>query len=214
MRCLHLFLFSCLFLLSNYVCNNPRSIPLSPFISRHTKYLPTVNEKLNIKIDINSYDSLNFLFLGSGFVALLALLYLHLCNYVRYVTFNTNLTLCRKRNITSNSPQCIRILLSLLLIGLLLIERPDNLILLVIYPNPNYGILDYSLKFRKRLSQTIFLCFIHVLHSNVTGCLHSMPFCSAKLVSSVCEKCSNLVISPTHYFGKRCSFESWTYLSK
>ena len=105
MRCLHLFLFSCLFLLSNYVCNNPRSIPLSPFISRHTKYLPNVNEKLNIKIDINSYDSLNFLFLGSGFVALLALLYLHLCNYVRYVTFNTNLALRRKRNITSNSPQ-------------------------------------------------------------------------------------------------------------
>ena len=41
-----------------------------------------------------------------------------------------------------------------------------------------------------------------------------MPFCSAKLVSSVCEKCSNLVTSPTHYFGKQCSFESWTYLSK
>ena len=41
--------------------------------------------------------------------------------------------------------------------GSLLIERPDNLPLLIIYPNLYYDIIfDYSLKSRQHLSQTIF----------------------------------------------------------
>ena len=107
----------------NCICNIPSPSPFPlPYQlggKRHTfnlKYYFYIEENLNLKknkIEINGYNILQIFFLGFGSVTLFWLSYLHLCNHVRYVTFNTDLNLFSKKKAILKSPQYIWTYLSI-----------------------------------------------------------------------------------------------------
>ena len=84
-----------------------------------------------------------------GSLTLLCLWYLNLSNPVRYITFNTNLSIHRKKNIGNEFSKCILSQLSLLLSGLLCSEcSPDVLLTFIIHQKPSLGfIFNISQKF-------------------------------------------------------------------
>ena len=51
----------------------------------------------NHKIEINSYNILQFFVVGFGVLTFVWLFWLHLCNHICYVTFDTNLNLYSKK---------------------------------------------------------------------------------------------------------------------
>jgi len=53
----------------------------------------------NHKIEISSYNILQFFVVGFGVVTFVWLFWLHLCNHVCYVTFDTNLNLYSKKKL-------------------------------------------------------------------------------------------------------------------
>ena len=117
-------------------------------------------ENLNLKqhkMVLNSYNIFQILILGFGSVALLWLSYLHLCNHVRYVTFNTNLNLHCK-NKTIKSPQSIWTFLSVIMFVFLLSQcEKDQILFFIIHTNSNFGsVIDLALKFSKIILWTIF----------------------------------------------------------
>ena len=98
-------------------------------------------------------------------IFLLFRIFLHLCIAVKYVVFTTNLTLFRKNKTTSTlTPSSMTPLLTLLLLGLLSAEFPENYLpLIFILPNSEYGfMLSLALKYilalqsRKTLFQLLF----------------------------------------------------------
>ena len=113
--------------------------------------------------EINCCNIFQIFILGFGVITLLWLSYLELCNHVRYVTFNTNLSTCNRRKIRFNSHLCFSTYLSLILNGLLIYEiiseYSDNIILLLfMHNNPNIGnFINLALKFSKIVSRTFFI---------------------------------------------------------
>ena len=155
MRCLHLFMFIILLLHLNYVCNNPQSPSFPPPIM----CVPKVDLSQNYDIKIDSWVMFQIIFFGSGVITILSLIFSHICNDVRYVTFDTNLNISCKRILSFSSSQLKRSFLSIFLLGLLLIEYSENLlpVLISIYPIPKYGsIVVLSIKTRKLLPRMIF----------------------------------------------------------
>ena len=151
MRCLLLFVIFSILLLFNYVYNNPHSpsslsLPHSHDLRvkqtfSHRNYLNN-EQNLNHKrfnIEINSINIPHIVILALGIFSLLWFFYLHLCNHVTYVTFNTNLNLFRKKKPIFKPPQCLLLYLSLIMLGLLLSECPDLLLFFIINANLNFG---------------------------------------------------------------------------
>ena len=164
---LFLFFILCLiFSYSNYVCKNPSPSPFPhPLQSGgkkqtfcHSKYFYNVGNLKKHKIEVNCYNILQIIILSFGSVILLCISFLHLCNHVSYVTFNTNLSTCSKRKTIFKSSQCFWTYLSLVILGLHDVESlNDLLLLLIICTNPDYGsVFDLTLKFSKIVSWTIF----------------------------------------------------------
>ena len=118
------------------------------------------------QIVINCHNIIQIFILGSGLVTLLWRSYLHLCSHVSYVAFNTNLNLYNKKK-TIRSPQCFWALLSLILLGLLLSEcGKEQILLLIIHTNPNFGsVVNLALKFSKIISWTIFCTLLIYMFS-------------------------------------------------
>ena len=88
---------------------------------------------------------------------MLVLSLLHLCNHVKYITFDTNL--CTHRKVTTAKlPDCFWSFLSLIMLGLLFCECSDvPLIMFIIFINSSYGsVVKLILRFGKILSRTIF----------------------------------------------------------
>ena len=80
------------------------SPPPSLYFSNSVNYY-CLSEKLQIEINFHNIPQIFILSLVS--IILLSLSYLQLCNHVRYVTFNTNLSIfSMKRNIHT-SPLCL-----------------------------------------------------------------------------------------------------------
>ena len=109
-------------------------------------------------IEINECQILQIFILFSGAIILLWLLSLDLCNNVRYVTFNTNLSTCNRKNVCFKSSECISIYVTVFMLGLLFIEYPEDLIILSITRiYPGIGLLiDLALKFSKIVSRILF----------------------------------------------------------
>ena len=126
------------------------SLPLNNFYSKENIY------PIKHQIEISKDNILQVFILAFGFFSLTCLSYLQLCNHVRYVTFNTNLSTCKGK--TAKSPVCFWSYLYFLMLGLLFCECPEYLFLMFIVPaNPNYGsVINLTLNFIKIVSQTIF----------------------------------------------------------
>ena len=90
-----------------------------------------------MKIGINLIDIPQIILFGSGLVFLFWLILLDLCNQVKFLTFNTNLSLFKK-NLNPSFPNLWMYLL-LFLQGLLLSEYPESFsiqFLLLFWPFP------------------------------------------------------------------------------
>ena len=109
-------------------------------------------------IEINECQILQIFILCSGAIILLWLLSLDLCNNVRYVTFNTNLSTCNRKNVCFKSSECISIYVTVFMLGLLFSEYPEDLIILSITRiSPGIGLLiDLALKFSIIVSRILF----------------------------------------------------------
>ena len=83
--------------------------------------------------------------------------YLQLCNHVRYVTFNTNLSICSMKKIIFILPQCTWMCLSLIMLGLLLNGCEEYQILLFIFSHSPYvgSLVELVLNSSKLLSWNI-----------------------------------------------------------
>ena len=138
--------------------------------------IPTIqtcqNEKFytEYQIAINFRNILQIFILIIGLVILLWRSYLHLCNDISYVTFNTNLNLYSKKK-TIVSSQYLWTLLSIGLLGLLLSEcEKDKILMCIFHTNPNFGIvLNLIVKFTRFISWTFRSVFpIYFFYLSVT----------------------------------------------
>ena len=149
-------MFIVLFSVSRNVCNNSYHFPLSsspsPSDNNHdhiTRNIFLIN--YIIKIVLLDIPKIHILLFSSIILNYLCLL--QLSTNVNYVTFNTDLTVCRtKRKPVFVSPR-IPIYFSLILLSTIVIEYPENLqVFWVVFPIPNYGrIINLILKFHKTL---------------------------------------------------------------
>ena len=152
-----IFIFS-LFVYINLCVPSPYP-PLKQTLSKRNYFCNEENlyfEKC--KIELNGYNIIQIHILCLGIFTLLWLSYLHLCNHVRYVSFNTNLNLYSKKKNILEFPKCIWTYLSLIFIGLLLSEcENEQILLFIICMNPDFGsVFNLALKFRKLISWTLF----------------------------------------------------------
>ena len=123
-------------------------------------------------------------------IILLSLAYLQLYNHVRYVTFNTNLSICSMKRNIHKSLLCFLSYLSLLFI---------------IHGSPNYvSAVDSTFKFSKKFITDHIFYFIplYIFHSICTECLLFMPFDISNLLLFVYKKCIAVVANHTHCSGK------------
>ena len=107
------------------------------------------------KIEIN-LNIVQILILSFSLITFLWQTLLHLCSQVRYVAFNINLNIYKKKYF-SNSPPFCWWYISITIVTLLLSEYENEQILLfVICGNPNLNfVLGLALKFKKTLSLTL-----------------------------------------------------------
>ena len=130
------------------------------------------------QFEIINYNIFKLFFLASVCFSLLWLSLLHLCNHVKYVTFDTNL--CTRRKATTvKLPDCSWSPLLLIMLGLLFCECPDfSLIMLIISINSICGsVVNLILRFSKIMSRTIFniLCiYIYSIALTPATCILSL----------------------------------------
>ena len=105
---------------------------------------------------------------------LLFTIFLHLCISARYVTFTTNLTLSRQKINVSRLPQSVPqsvTLASLLLVGWLSVESPENYLSTLIHLPDFYcrNMFSFVLRFREALFQIFFtMLSIYMLYLVIT----------------------------------------------
>ena len=144
----------CIYVGKCYSSFTPTPTPFPP--------LNNIYNKVNIFHQMKQNETINYnifqlLFLASVFVSLLWLSLLHLCNHVKYVTFDINL--CTRRKVTTAKlPDCFWSCSSLIILGLLFCECPDfPLIMFIISINSICGsVVNLTLRFGKIISRTIF----------------------------------------------------------
>ena len=94
-------------------------------------YLNKYNVFNNIIIELHSPNFLHICIVGLGMITMLWLLWLHICNHVRFLSFATNLSLLvKKKYITF---QFYPIFIKLFTLGLL-IDFEEYYLLLFFYP--------------------------------------------------------------------------------
>ena len=179
------FLMCCLnFSFFSYVCNIPsptflpRNIPSPTFLPRNIPS-PTFPDHLRGKqqifspkkyhlktnfnfkkytIELNCHGLFQISILGLGLPALLCFPYLHICSHLKYVSFNTNLSLCTHRISSSHSGEYLSMYLNLILLGLAISEYPGIVLYILLNINLNCDTLfPCSSKFSKSISRTIFM---------------------------------------------------------
>ena len=150
------------------------------------------------------------------FILLLFMLFLHVCDLVRYVTFATNLNLLHKNKSNSTLPRSLMAtlmpLILLLLFGLLSADSPENYLhLIFIFPKFDYGNMSRkALKCHKYFFQIyIAIVSIYIFY------LATMPIESilCLLVQFLHSKWFSMGTNLAYNFVKRCSSESGPSLS-
>ena len=148
------FVFLCLYVCKFFRIFTP-STPPSPPLNNVYNTVNIFHQKK--EFETNNYNIFQGIFLASVFLSLLLLSLLHLCNHVKYITFDTNL--CTRRKVTTAKlPDCFWSFLSLIMLGLLFCECPDfPLIMFIIFINSSCeSVVNLILRFGKILSRTIF----------------------------------------------------------
>ena len=144
----------CIYVGKCYSSFTPTPTPFPPLNNFYNKV--NIFHQMNQNETIN-YNILQLLFLSSVFVSLLWLSLLHLCNHVKYVTFDINL--CTRRKVTTAKlPDCFWSCSSLIMLGLLFCKCPDfPLIMFIISIHSICGSVVYlTLRLGKIISRTIF----------------------------------------------------------
>ena len=92
-------------------------------------------------IEISLTDIPQIIVLAIFYIFLLFLMYFYLCSQVNFVTFNTDLSIYKRKGVTSFFIPYILKFLSLYLLGLLLpfVCERDQILLLIIHFNPNFS---------------------------------------------------------------------------
>ena len=149
-----------LFVCSKYCSHSPS--PLSLMEQTACCRINIYNEGLYsqnfLKIKINLFTFPLISLLGLGLITVPFSAYLHQCKYVRYVAFNKNLSLLKKK-VVVKSPPCSWTLLSFTVIIGLLLSKCDNAELLLLFTcmNPNFEIiLSIAIRFNKIISWILF----------------------------------------------------------
>ena len=143
----------------------------------HSRYFPHTramigSKKLNYEISSHYFCQIFLFFLS---LILLYCFYLQLCTHLRYVTFNTNLSLCSQRNFNSVfDAECFYMYVSICIIGLMLSECPIIIIFIPLNSSFNYDpVIRYSLKFSKHVSKTVsIVSSFYVFYSTYSIMLH------------------------------------------
>ena len=120
----------------------PSPFPVTP--TEHTAGNFSKEENLNPKKCkiINSSNIVQIFLSGIGLFTLLGLLYLNLCNRVRYVAFNTSFNLLSKKIPIPESYQSVLSYYSIIMLGLFLSESEKEQILLNIMLAIKYYVCD------------------------------------------------------------------------
>ena len=190
------FVFLCL-----YVCKFSRiftpTTPPSPPLNNVYNTVYIFHQKK--QFETNNYNIFQGIFLASVFLSLLLLSLLHLCNHVKYITFDTNL--CTRRKVTTAKlPDCFWSFLSLIMLGLLFCECPDfPLIMFIIFINSSCGsVVNLILRFGKILH----FINLYIFHSIYPCDLHSIPHDIPNLVPFTYKKCTTLVTNNSDFIVK------------
>ena len=130
---------------------SPDPIPLP-----HRQSLSKLKDSKFENIELNWIDLPKMVLFGSGLVSLFWFSLLYSCNQVKYITFNTNLTLFKK-NSYIKSPK-LWSYLSIVLLWMLLIEYPEDLsILYFLHYFPSLAfLLKLDPNIYKRLARSCF----------------------------------------------------------
>ena len=174
---------------------------------------PSLNNlynKVNIlygkkQIETNNYNIYQLLLLASVYVSLLRLSFLHLCNHVKYVTFDTNL--CTRHKVTTAKlPDCFWSFWSLTMLGLLFCECPDfPLVMFSISINSSCGsVVNLTLRFGKIMSCTIFcILSIYIYSISLTPATCILSLVEFQIwCHSLTKKCTTLVTNHSDFIGK------------
>ena len=139
-----------LFFIFSYVFS-PDPIPLP-----HRQSLSKLKDSKFENIDLNWIDLPKMVLFGSGLVSLFWFSLLYSCNQVKYIAFNTNLTLFKK-NSYIKSPK-LWSYLSIVLLWMLFIEYPEDLsILYFLHYFPSLAfLLKLHPNIYKRLARSCF----------------------------------------------------------
>ena len=191
-----------LLVILNGVLPTLSSIPAPPpslYFSNSVNYY-CLSEKLQFEINFHNIPQIFILSLVS--VILLSLSYLQLCNHVRYVTFNTNLSICSMKRNIHKSPLCLLSYLSLVMLSLLLCECHHDLpLLFIIHESPNYvSAVDSTFKFSKILSLTMF--FTSSLYIFSIAVTENACFLCLLIFQICCHSFTKNVANHTHCSGK------------
>ena len=142
-----------------YVCNNycPSALSSRPSTSTHHSTCPIYDlSKYNITIVFP--DIPKILISLVGLIIMTFFCFQRLSSNVRYVTFNTDLTVCLKKKPVSVSPPCMSIYVSLIMFVMFSSEHPAHFqVLWIVFSNPNFdSIINIIHKFNKTLSRILF----------------------------------------------------------
>ena len=119
--------------------------------SPHRQNLSRYNRKYE-KIGFYWISILQIILFGLGLISLFWLILLHSCNKANYVSFNTNLTLFKKK--PNFIPSQLWFYFLLLLLWLLLCEQPEDFIQFFLQYSPNFALPDRNIS--KRITQSCF----------------------------------------------------------
>ena len=201
MRCLLFFVFSVILLFfkndASGNCDLIPGFPISPsdrsfshkecvkqyFSIRNLIYKRHNLNKQNNKIKINYYDAIQISIFGSGLLILLMLSFLHLCTFVNYVSFNTELNLYSRKKNSLISSQSLTTYLLLNLLGFILLNEyeKEQIFLFIFYMIQNVGnignIFNLLFKFNNIIPRVapgllmIFIFSISIAPATDTLCL-------------------------------------------
>ena len=160
---------------------SPSPAPRRSLVTRSDVHFNITNYKVELNYSIFSQICV-FCF---AIITMLWLMFLYICNNVRYVCFTTNLNLLTKK-LTHIPLNVFPIFLSFFVLELLLEPEENQVVHLFIYLNPNFGsLIDLLFKFSKIASSSIF--------------------------TIVCLYIISLAITPVGFILSLVVFQIWTF---
>ena len=140
------------------------------------------------EIEIDFYDAFQIIILSFGLVSLLRISLLHIYTSVSYVTFNTDLSLYRKKKSLSASTRCSSTFLYLVALGLLLLSscEIEQIVLLFIHINTNIGHVPAPPPMNYFEGYSSIVTILHFLYIRYACLLHPQSYSISNMLSLAC----------------------------